>query len=393
MDEGGRGLVKTHLAILGSTGSIGGQALEVVGEHQADFKVEGLAAGNNISFLKDQIKKFSPKAVSVFEEKEATCLRRHLGRSAEIFWGEEGNIAVATLSGVERVVVATPGFFGIRPTLAAIKKKKTICLATKEVLVAAGEIVMREAKKQRVSVLPVDSEHSAIFQCLAGHSKEEISRIYLTCSGGPFRGKKIKDLKKVGVKEALRHPNWKMGRKITVDSATLMNKGFEVMEAMWLFGVPIEKITVIVHPQSVVHSAVEFVDGSILAQMGPADMRLPIQYALFYPDSRLFNHFKRFSFADFPSLTFEEPDTKTFRCLVLALAAAKAGGMAPAVLNAANDVAVAAFLAGRIGFLQIAQICEKTLEHHKSVSGLSLSAIFAADAWAREYAGKLILNT
>ncbi|KKQ16174.1 MAG: 1-deoxy-D-xylulose 5-phosphate reductoisomerase [Candidatus Daviesbacteria bacterium GW2011_GWA1_36_8] len=255
----------TNISVLGSTGSIGTQTLDVLEQHKKLLFPQAFSAGSNIELLTTQVKKFHPKIISVKTDKDAFNLKRSLGRkSPEIFWGDNGNIEVATNSKSDRVVIATPGFPGIRPTLEAIKKKKTIALATKEVLVAAGEVITNEAKKQGVQILPIDSEHSAIFQCLEGRSISEVSRVFLTCSGGPFRGRKLNDLKNVTVSQALNHPSWKMGKKITIDSATLMNKGFEVLEASWLFNIPIEKIKVVVHPQSVIHSAVEFIDGTIV---------------------------------------------------------------------------------------------------------------------------------
>src|SRR3989344_150654 len=330
--------IPINISILGSTGSVGTQTLEVVDQFKNQLKVVGLAAGGNLGLLQKQIKKYRPKVVSVKTEEDA----KKLG----VWWGDEGNCKVATVSQANKVVIATPGLAGIKPTLAAIRKKKTVALATKEVLVSAGQIVTKEAKKHKVDLIPIDSEHAAIFQCLEGRRADEVKRIILTASGGPFRGKKSKDLKNIKVEQALAHPNWKMGAKITIDSATLMNKGFEVIEAMWLFGVPLSKITVVVHPQSIIHSAVEFVDGSILAQIGPSDMRLPIQFALFYPGKRQKNSFRRFSFSEFGTLSFEEPDIRTFRCLDLANKAMVEGKSAPAVLTAANDIAVDAFLKG-----------------------------------------------
>lgn len=373
-----------NLSILGSTGSIGTQTLAVVDQFKSSFNVVGLAAGANTHLLKKQIKKYHPKIVSVKGQEDA----KRLG----VLWGDSGNCKVATIPSAGKVVIATPGLAGIKPTLAAIGAKKIIALATKEVLVAAGEIVTREAAKKNVKIIPIDSEHSAIFQSLGDRSVGEVKRIILTASGGPFRGKKLKDLKKVRVEQALAHPNWKMGAKITIDSASLMNKGFEVIEAMWLFGVPLSKIHVVVHPQSIIHSAVEFVDGSIIAQMGPSDMRLPIQFALLYPGKRQENKFRRFSFSDFPNLSFEEPDIGTFRCLGLAYSAIKHGGTAPAVLTAANDVAVEAFLAGRLPFWRIPDVVESTLLGHKVRKYSTLEEILEIDSWAREMAAKFVVK-
>ncbi len=373
-----------NISVLGSTGSIGTQTLSVVDEFKDSINVVGLAAGANISLLGKQIKKYHPKAVSVKSQKDARFLKTH--------WGEDGNCAVATLPQVQKVIIATPGLFGIKPTLAAIKAKKTIALATKEVLVAAGDLVMSEAKKHKVDIVPVDSEHSAIFQCLFGRKAEEVKRIILTASGGPFRGMKPKQLKNLTVGQALKHPNWKMGNKITIDSATLMNKGFEIIEAMWLFGIPLSKITVVVHPQSVIHSAVEFIDGSIIAQVAPSDMRLPIQYALFYPGRRRANNFKKFSFSDYQTLTFEEPDSKTFRCLDLARKAILKGKTFPAVLTAANDIAVEAFLSEKLPFNRIPDVIESVLQTHKGVKYSSLAEILAVDTWARNLAGEFVVK-
>jgi 1-deoxy-D-xylulose-5-phosphate reductoisomerase len=343
--------------------------------------------------LQKQIKKYHPKAVSVKKEEDARFLQKVKKlQSSRICWGDEGNCTVATLQSVDKVVIATTGLAGIRPTLAAIKSRKTVALATKEVLVAAGEIVMREAKKQKVSILPIDSEHSAIFQCLSDRGIGEVRRIILTASGGPFRGMKPRQLKSVGCKQALKHPNWKMGKKITIDSATLMNKGFEVIEALWLFGVPLSKITVVVHPQSVVHSAVEFIDGSIIAQIGPSDMRLPIQFALLYPGELQVNSFKRFSFGDFPTLSFEEPDRKTFRCLDLAYKAILQGKSTPAVLTAANDIAVEVFLLEKLPFWRIPDVIESTLAVHKPYQCSSIEEILEVDRWAREIAAKFVVK-
>lgn len=380
-----------NISVLGSTGSIGTQTMDVLKAHPAIFSPGGFSAGNNISLLAKQIQQFHPPIVSVKTELAAKQLKALLGRkSPGIFWGEKGNIAVATFSKADRVVIATPGLPGILPTVEAIKKKKTIALATKEVLVAAGELITNLAKTNNVSILPVDSEHSAVFQCLQGRSIDDVSCIYLTCSGGPFRGMKSVNLRKMSVQQALKHPSWSMGKKITIDSATLMNKGFEVLEAQWLFGVPLDKIKVIVHPQSVIHSAVEFKDGTIIAQIGPADMRLPIQYALFYPQKSITNSFKKFSFGDYPTISFEKPDKKTFRCLSLAYEAGRRGKTYPSVLNAANDIAVEAVLEGKLPFYKIPYILEQTLEAHRPDRKLNLETIFTADEWARKFAANLI---
>lgn len=388
-----------NISVLGSTGSIGTQTLDVVDEFKNLLNVVGLAAGGNIDLLRKQIKKYRPKAVSVKSEEDAKDIRNKFSLRSNntavgprIYSGDEGNCKVATIPSVDKVVIATPGLAGIKPTLAAIGAKKTVALATKEVLVAAGDLVTREAKKKKVSILPIDSEHSAIFQSLGGRKIDEVKRIILTASGGPFRGKKAKDLKNVKPEQALAHPNWKMGAKITVDSATLMNKGFEVIEAMWLFGVPFEKIKVIVHPQSIIHSAVEFVDGSIIAQIGPSDMRLPIQFALLYPGRRQINTFRRFSFSDFGNLSFEEPDIKTFRCLDLAYGAIAMGKTAGAVMTAANDIAVEAFLAGKLPFVAIPDVVESVLLAHHPKPYSNLGEILEVDRWARDKAQEFVVK-
>lgn len=384
--------MSSKIAILGSTGSIGTQTLEVVKEHRNLLQVEGLAVGKNIPLLKSQVKQFSPSVVSMLNQKDIIYFEDiRKNKKLNVQWGEKGNIKIATIPDVNTVVVATPGLPGIKPTLEAIKRKKTIALATKEVLVSAGKIIMSETKKQKVKILPVDSEHSAIFQCLEGRNTKEVSSIYLTCSGGPFRGKKLNQLKKVTLRQALNHPNWKMGKKISIDSATLMNKGFEVIEAHFLFGIPLDKIKVIIHPQSIVHSAVEFLDGSIMAQIGPPDMRLPIQYALLYP-KRQKNNFKRFSFSDYKALSFEEPDIRTFRCLNLAYRAAKLGGTTPAVLTAANDIAVEAFLDKMLPFHKIPEIIERALEAHTIKLNPTLDEIFESDSWTRNFTRSLIVH-
>lgn len=380
----------TNISILGSTGSIGTQTLDVVDSYRSLLNAKAISAGNNLDLLKQQIKKFKPKLVSVEREEGALNLKNSLGNKTEIVWGEQGNIQTATYSSSSHIIIATPGFAGIRPTIEAIKAKKTIALATKEVLVSAGKVVTDLAQKNNVQILPIDSEHSAIFQCLQGRNINEVERIFLTCSGGPFRGKKNKDLKNVKVDQALNHPTWKMGRKITIDSSTLMNKGFEVIEAHWLFGIPYSKIKVIIHPQSVIHSAVEFKDGSIIAQIGPSDMRLPIQYSLFYPNKAKVNKFKKFHFDDYPNMSFDHPDLKTFKCLELAYSAGREGGTYPAVLNGANDVAVQAFLDGRLSYLGISRLIEKILNKHKKKRGESLDEILEADNWARREANSLL---
>jgi len=380
-----------NIALLGSTGSVGTQTLDVVSQFPDSFKVTGLAAGSNIRLLKQQVSKFHPKEISVKDEGDAAILQKDFKKdNLKVYFGDEGIVRVATNPRVETVVVATSGLAGIKPTLAAIRAQKTVALATKEVLVSAGSVVIPEIKKKKIKLLPIDSEHSAIFQCLEGKNTQEIETIYLTCSGGPFRTKTFKELKNVKASQALKHPTWSMGKKITIDSATLMNKGFEIIEAMWLFGVPLSKIKVVVHPQSVVHSAVEFVDGSLLAQLGPADMRLPIQYALLYPQSRRQNDFRRFRFSDYPALSFEEPNLDKFPCLGLAYQAARLGGTYSAVLTAANDVAVEAFLKDELSFYGIPRIIETTLAKHRNKNHPKIEEILESDLWARKTAGQLV---
>ncbi len=349
------------IAILGSTGSIGTQTLEIVRE-QGDIQVTALAAGGNISLLEKQIREFRPGMVSVWEEKKAKDLRENIrDLDIKVLWGMDGLIAVATEKNAEILVTAIVGMVGIRPAIEAIKAKKAIALANKETLVTAGHVIMPLAKEYRVPILPVDSEHSAIFQCLQGQKGNPIKKILLTASGGPFRGKKRKDLQNIQVEDALKHPNWEMGKKITIDSSTLVNKGLEVMEAKWLFGVALDQIQVVVHPQSVIHSAVEYEDGSVIAQLGTRDMRLPIQYALYYPLRRPLSGEKLDLFA-LGSLTFEAPDMETFSGLSLAYDAMRRGGNIPTVFNAANERAVAMFLDRKISYPAITEIIGESME-------------------------------
>lgn len=348
------------IAILGSTGSIGTQTLDVV-RNKKDYDVVALSAGKNIRLLEEQVREFHPSLVAVWEEESAKKLRIALADlDVKILWGMEGLIEVATEPSVEILVTAIVGMLGLRPTIAAIKCKKNIALANKETLVTAGHIIMPLAKEMGVSILPVDSEHSAIFQSLQGNRQNRIKNLWLTASGGPFRGKKLEELKTVRVEDALKHPNWSMGRKITIDSATMVNKGLEVMEAKWLFGVKLNQIKVLVHPQSVIHSMVEYEDGAVIAQLGTPDMRLPIQYALTYPD-REYLPGKRLDFYELGSLVFEKPDMETFYGLQLAYDALERGGNIPTVYNAANEAAVALFLAGKIPFLTITEIIRECM--------------------------------
>ncbi len=348
------------IAILGSTGSIGTQTLDIVRE-QGDIQVTAMAAGSNIKLLEQQIREFHPKLVAVWSEEKAKELKENI-RDLEVTVqaGMDGLLAVSTEQEAQILVTAIVGMLGLRPTVAAIKAGKTIALANKETLVTAGHLIMPLAKEYGVPILPVDSEHSAIFQSLNGERENRIAKILLTASGGPFRGKKKEELETMQVEDALKHPNWSMGRKITIDSATLVNKGLEVMEAKWLFDVELEQIQVIVHPQSVIHSMVEYEDGAVIAQLGTPDMRLPIQYALYYPNRRPLSG-KRLDFYELSSLTFEKPDTETFEGLSLAMSAMRRGGNMPTVFNAANEKAVALFLDKKIRFLEITEIISESM--------------------------------
>lgn len=368
-----------RIAILGSTGSIGTQTLKIVRE-QGDIEVTALAAGGNIDLLEKQIREFHPNIVSVWEEEKARSLRENIrDLKVKVLWGMEGLIAVATEKDAQILVTAIVGMVGIRPTIEAIRAKKTIALANKETLVTAGHIIMPMAKENHVSILPVDSEHSAIFQCLLGRAENGIKKILLTASGGPFRGKTTEELKNIQVEDALKHPNWEMGRKITIDSSTLVNKGLEVMEAKWLFGVDPKQIQVVVHPQSVIHSAVEYADGSVIAQLGTPDMRLPIQYALYYPERRNLSG-EKLDLFKLKSLTFEEPDTKTFRGLSLAFEAMRRGGNIPTVFNAANERAVSLFLDRKIPYLCIVEIIEECMDCIKFVENPTVEQILETES-------------
>ncbi len=354
------------IAILGSTGSIGTQTLEIVRENP-DLQVVGLAAGANIDLLERQVREFQPGLVSLESEADCRELRMRLAdMEVQVIPGMEGLLAIAEMEESEILVTAIVGMIGIRPTIAAINKKKDIALANKETLVTAGHIIMPIARRMGVSILPVDSEHSAIFQSMQGENKDRVNRLLITASGGPFRGRSRQELETVQLEDALRHPNWSMGRKITIDSATLVNKGLEVMEAKWLFDMDLDRIQVVVHPQSIIHSMVEYVDGGIMAQLGMPDMKLPIQYALFYPDRRPMAG-KRVDFFELGSITFERPDTETFAGLRLAMRAAEEGGSVPTVFNAANEKAVSLFLDRKIRFLQIPEMIEMCMEHHRKI--------------------------
>lgn len=351
------------LAILGSTGSIGTQTLDVVRSNK-DLQVVGISAGRNVEKLEEQIREFSPRLAAVWDEEAAKELAvRTADTAVKIVSGMDGLLQLAVMEEAEVLVTAIVGMIGVRPTIEAIRAGKDIALANKETLVTAGHLIMPLARENQVKILPVDSEHSAVFQALNGETEKEVSRILLTASGGPFRGKKSADLQKVTVEETLKHPNWVMGQKITVDSATLVNKGLEVMEAKWLFGVRPEQIQVVVQPQSVIHSMVEFTDGAVMAQLGTPDMRLPIQYALYFPHRKYLSG-ERLDFAKLGSLTFEEPDGETFLGLPMAVKALKTGGSMPTVFNAANEMAVAKFLKKKIRFLDIYEIIGQAMEQH-----------------------------
>ena len=373
-----------RLSVLGSTGSIGTQTLDVVRSHPELFRVAALAANTSDEALERQIEEFCPALAVLVDEKAAARLRGRYRGKTEILGGAEGLRAAATLDEADTVVTSMVGFAGLAPTLAALKAGKTIALANKETLVVAGELVTALAKEKGVPILPVDSEHCALFQCLQGERRETVERLILTASGGPFRGKATEELRSVTVADCLKHPTWSMGKKITVDSATLVNKGLEVIEAHWLYDVPYEKIDVAVHPQSIVHSMVEFRDGAVMAQLGLPDMRLPIQYALTYPTREAAN-FGRMDFKTRMSLSFEPPDMGTFRGLPLAYEAGKAGGTMPCVLNAANEEAVAAFLSGRIGFLDIYDCIERAMDAQENISRPSFETLCEADARARAF--------
>lgn len=367
------------IAILGSTGSIGTQTLEVVRENK-DIEVLGLAAGNNIKLLEAQIREFRPRVVAVWKEEKAKELRENVkDLDVKIVSGMEGLIEVSVLEESEILVTAIVGMIGIRPTIEAIKAGKDIALANKETLVTAGHIIMPLAKEHNVAILPVDSEHSAIFQSLQGSHRGELHKILLTASGGPFRGRKLDELKNIQVEDALKHPNWEMGRKITIDSSTLVNKGLEVIEAKWLFDVDIDRIEVVVHPQSIIHSMVEYVDGAIIAELGTPDMKLPIQYALYYPERR-FLPGERVNFATLSQLTFEKPDLETFYGLRLAFEAGRAGGSLPTVFNAANELAVSKFLDRKIAYLQIPEIIEACMNSHKNIMNPTVEEILQTEA-------------
>ena len=372
------------IGILGSTGSIGTQTLDIV-RKEKDLEVVSLAAGSNVALMESQIREFKPRTAALWDEKAAADLRERVkDLPVRVVNGMEGLLEVSTETDMEILVTGIVGMIGIRPTIAAIEAGKNIALANKETLVTAGHIIMPLRKERGVSILPVDSEHSAIFQSMHGERRERVEKILLTASGGPFRGKTREELADMTVEDALKHPNWSMGKKVPIDSASLCNKGLEVMEAKWLFDVPLNQIEVVVHPQSILHSAVQYADGGIMGQMGVPDMKLPIQYALFYPDRRPMDT-GRVDLCKLGSLTFERPDTETFRGLALAYRAAERGGSLPTVFNAANEKAVALFLAKKIRFLQIPELIEAAMEAHHVVEDPTVEEILSAETETYEY--------
>ena len=372
------------IAILGSTGSIGTQTLEIV-RYNRDIQVTALAAGSNIGLLEEQIREFAPKVACVWDEARAAELRVKVADlEVKVVSGMDGLIQAATEPEAEMVVTAVVGMIGIRPTIAAMEAGKDIALANKETLVTAGHIIMPLAKEKNVKILPVDSEHSAIFQSLQGAAGNPVAKILLTASGGPFRGRTRAELADVKVEDALKHPNWSMGHKITIDSSTMVNKGLEVMEARWLFGVEMDQVQVVIQPQSVIHSMVEFADGAVIAQLGTPDMKLPIQYALYYPERRYLPG-GRLNFWELSEITFEKPDFENFRCLSLAFEAGTTGGSLPTVFNAANELAVSLFLDRRIGYLTITDMIESAMRYHKTVQNPDVDQILAAERETYEY--------
>lgn len=376
-----------HLSILGSTGSIGTQTLEIVRQFPEEFKIVGLTANKNSELLLKQIREFRPKAAAIMDRSKADDLLNF--SSCQIYSGIEGLNKIASLNEADTVVNALVGSVGIEPTYNAVKSKKNIALANKEALVAAGSAIMEEVKKNKISLMPIDSEHSAIFQCLNGENIKEASKITITCSGGPFRNYTKQQFENVAVQDALKHPTWNMGNKITIDSATLMNKGFEVIEAHWLYGIEYNQIKIVIHPQSIVHSLVEFVDQSVIAQLGLPDMKVPIQYALSYP-KRFSSSGKSLDLAEIKKLEFKEPDFDMFPCLKYAYEAGNIGGTIPAVMNAANEAAVYAFLENKIRFLDIPRLIRKIMDNHRLIKNPSLKDIIEADKKAKEEAKKII---
>lgn len=379
-----------NISILGSTGSIGTSTLKVIDSNPDKYRVVALAAGRNRNLLLEQIERFHPLAASIIDEKNAEILRGQLGNHSEteVLSGSEGFECVATLNEADTVVSAMTGAAGLMPTYAAIKAGKNIALANKETMVMAGALVMEEAEKQNIAILPVDSEHSAVLQSLQGHQRDDLKRVILTASGGPFREYSRDRMKTVTAEQALRHPTWNMGNKITIDSATLMNKGLEVIEAKWLFDLAIEEIGILIHPQSIIHSMVEYRDGSIIAQLGVPDMITPISYALSFPH-HIETTLPPLKLHEVGILSFMEPDLEKFKCLDLALRATEIGGSMPAVLNGANEIAVDLFLKGEIAYLQISQLIEKTMEAHAPVSFNAIEEVAEADLWARKTAKRI----
>lgn len=379
-----------NLCILGATGSIGTQTLDVIREQKEDFTLHSISSNKNAAKTIEIIDEFMPVYVTVMDETAFSDIKAYCSSKnyrTKILQGMQGLNAIASMSEVDMVVTSVVGMIGLEPTMNAIKAGKDIALANKETLVAAGELVMAEAKKQGVRILPVDSEHGAIFQCLQGNERRDVANLLLTASGGPFRGKQMSELLSITVDEALSHPNWNMGRKISIDSATLMNKGLEVIEAHWLFGIPYDNINVIVHPQSIIHSMVEYVDGSIIAQLSNPDMRLPIQYAINYPERKR-SVIKKLDFFELQNLTFEKPDMSTFRCLKLAFEAGKTGGTMPAIMNAANEAAVALFLNKKIKFIDIGRIIEDCMTRFTCTNKFTIEEVISLDSEVKEFVVK-----
>ncbi len=383
---------RKNITVLGSTGSIGVNALNIIKQNPDRYTVYGLSAGKNMHLFMQQIQEMKPKAVAVLDMESAAILKENLDNSdvrPEIFYGTDGFVHVATMDSVDTVISAIAGAAGLLPTFEAIRAGKEIALANKETMVMAGPLVTEEAEKQHTSIIPVDSEHSAVFQSMQGHMREDIESIILTASGGPFREMTAEQMYNVTAADALKHPNWDMGQKITIDSATMMNKGLEVIEAKWLFDLDVDQISVLVHPQSIIHSMVRYRDGAVIAQLGVPDMAVPISYALSWPQ-RLKNDLPPLDLEQIGTLTFEKPDMQRFRCLALALEAIDIGQSMPAVMNGANEIAVEAFLNGKIGFMDIPALIEKTMKEHETFVINSIDAVLAADKWARKKAGELV---
>ncbi|RKM62065.1 1-deoxy-D-xylulose-5-phosphate reductoisomerase [Butyrivibrio sp. CB08] len=379
------------IVLLGSTGSIGTQTLDVVRNNSSELSVVGIAANSSVEKVEEQVREFKPKYVAMFDEKAAAALQDKISDlGIKVLSGMEGLLDIVSVPEADTVLTAVVGMIGIQPTIRAIEAGKDIALANKETLVCAGHIIMPLAREKNVQILPVDSEHSAIFQSLNGEPRDKVEKILLTASGGPFRGKKKEELEAMTAADALKHPNWDMGPKVTIDSSSLVNKGLEVMEARWLFDVSLDNIEVVVHPQSIVHSAVQYVDGAVMAQLGVPDMKLPIQYALFYPDRRPMAE-KRLDLFELHSLTFEKPDTDTFKGLKLAFDAARTGGSMPTVFNAANEMAVKRFLKGDIRYLQIYEMIERAMEHHKVIDNPDVTQILSAEQETYDYLETLSL--